>query len=248
METIIRAPMVSTQTRQLKRISAENCHEKSLLPHHGTTVFPSPAVMDQDIFLEQKTQENQRAEALQRQHEHEQALSKAFEQAKQKGFVQGMEEAKAMAKKSVAEHVERLLDMMSSLDKAKENFLESAEDAVIEIAYTAVCRLMGESASSRNAIIGIVNQALAQASARSSLLVRLNPQDIELIEQAGDSNDAAMIDQKAIWQADASIALGGCIVESDTGMLDARLEVQLDRLRQALLLARKSRSPFEHAL
>jgi flagellar biosynthesis/type III secretory pathway protein FliH len=38
--------------------------------------------------------------------------------------------------------------------------------------------------------------------------------------------------------ADKSIDLGGCVVETDGGTLDARLVTQVDRLRATLLAAR----------
>jgi len=46
--------------------------------------------------------------------------------------------------------------------------------------------------------------------------------------------------------ADPSIEMGGCIIETSAGRLDAKLETQLSRLSQALLavrLARKEARP-----
>jgi flagellar biosynthesis/type III secretory pathway protein FliH len=40
------------------------------------------------------------------------------------------------------------------------------------------------------------------------------------------------------WAADKSIELGGCVIETDGGTLDARLETQVEGLRAALVAAR----------
>ena len=47
--------------------------------------------------------------------------------------------------------------------------------------------------------------------------------------------------------ADEKVALGGCIVETEGGLLDARIETQIERLRGALLKARAVARPAEGA-
>ena len=49
----------------------------------------------------------------------------------------------------------------------------------------------------------------------------MNPQDLTLIEQGAG---AALRARDVIMQADAAISAGGCVVESDLGQVDARIE------------------------
>ena len=55
----------------------------------------------------------------------------------------------------------------------------------------------------------------------SHLRLRMNPQDLTLIEQGAG---AALRARDVIMQADAAISAGGCVVESDLGQVDARIE------------------------
>jgi flagellar assembly protein FliH len=95
--------------------------------------------------------------------------------------------------------------------------------------------MAGQAAASREDALAIVRTAAAQVRETQGLRVRVHPEDAEWLGWQGNA---------AGWnlQADPSVALGGCIVESSQGSLDARLELQLERLRDALCKARAMRS------
>jgi flagellar assembly protein FliH len=84
-----------------------------------------------------------------------------------------------------------------------------------------------------------VRQAAAAAKNKERLVVRLHPADLSALRAAGALQTILPAEQAVSWVADNSIELGGCVVETDGGGLDARLETQIDRMRTTLLAARR---------
>jgi flagellar assembly protein FliH len=190
---------------------------------------------------------------LQYRQEYEKALQEARTQLEQEAYAAGFQKGEEDAKRAVAEqaeqHVrqqtERLADLIRSLDEAKREAIEAQEDILIEIAFAAVCRIMGEAATTREGILSMIHEAASRCRERDQLTVRLNPQDWDLMQQPTDETPALDLDGRITLQRDPSIKVGGCIVETETGTLDARLDMQLERMRDALLAARRAAEGME---
>jgi flagellar biosynthesis/type III secretory pathway protein FliH len=77
--------------------------------------------------------------------------------------------------------------------------------------------------------------ALEMVGENRSLKVRLHPEDLENIEQFLPQLEQRLgATTQVELEGDPAISRGGCLVESDSGMIDARLEAQLEALRQQL--------------
>jgi flagellar biosynthesis/type III secretory pathway protein FliH len=83
----------------------------------------------------------------------------------------------------------------------------------------------------------IAAQALAASRAKAGAVVlRVHPEDLPAVEQArGRWGTGAVVVRVA---ADASVGRHGCVVETPSGRVDARLESQLAALERALLKGR----------
>ncbi|HVK95503.1 MAG TPA: FliH/SctL family protein, partial [Noviherbaspirillum sp.] len=201
---------------------------------------------EMDIQLQVKRQLEQELASLREQLQKE--LDEARLAAERNGFAAGLEKGEEAASTAVAEQVARLASVSTSLYQARAGVIDSAEEMLVEIAYTAVCRIIGEAAVERNAIASMLQKVVAESRERDQLVVRLHPQDVDLVRQATDQPAAAALLQSGSLRADSSIRLGGCMVDSNSGYLDARLEVQLKNLGESLLAVRKSREKTEEQL
>jgi flagellar assembly protein FliH len=267
MEPIIRAAAVALETRQLRRPSNRSKQPQpvaGLTEEHAATVvaatqpMPAPAVQP-PIQAEQLASEKEASSPVPDPHlnvrlqieqelaharaQIEQDLTTARAAAERDGFAKGLEQGEEAARKEVAEQIAQLNSVASSLSQARTEVIGGAEDAIVEVVYTALCRIIGETATARGTIVSMVSQVLASFRERDKLTVRLNPQDYDLLHQAPGA-----VNFGATLRADASVTIGGCVVESEAGYLDARLETQLTRLCEALLLARKQRQNAEESI
>lgn len=257
METIIRSASVSQETRQLKRpsavreqsnlsalqISAEAAPARVI--ETAETALPSlntPSVQEQQQeMLERNMRSQIEQELANARMQIEKELETARAAAEREGFANGMAKAEDAARKAVAEQVARLESIIAALSQTRTAIIDDAEDAIVELAYTAICRIVGDAVMTRSAVAGVVEQVLMGFKEHESLIVRLNPQDVELLQQGANSTDG----WTATLRADTSIRIGGCIVDSGNGTVDARLETQLTRLCEALLSARRQRQNGE---
>lgn len=109
----------------------------------------------------------------------------------------------------------------------------AAVDAVLRVAS----HLAGEALVAEPArIASLVHHELERIRGAARVRVRVHPGDRAALEhacaeRAGDDR----LPRAIRVEPDASIARGGCVVESDVGTLDARLEVRIEALRAALL-------------
>ncbi|HYD78319.1 MAG TPA: FliH/SctL family protein [Paucimonas sp.] len=194
----------------------------------------------QEVEEERKPLEEQAARAR------EQELEAARKEAEQRGYAEGLAKAEESAREAISEQIGRFVSIAAQLADAKTSVLEGAEDMLVEIVYAAVCRMVGAGLASRNGAAGMVKHVLAGLQRRDSLIIRLHPHDVTLMQTAlGDRDALPVLPADTVLRADPDIELGGCIVESAAGTLDARLEMQLQRLREALLEARRLRAGEE---
>lgn len=112
---------------------------------------------------------------------------------------------------------------------------ERLESEVTEWTFAAVARLLG-AASVQDVSTGI-RRVLEEARLQEPLTVLLHRADFDRL-RAGEALAAADWPNDIRFAADDRVSLGGCLVESTFQTLDARLEVQLAILRQALDAAR----------
>ncbi len=148
---------------------------------------------------------------------------KAFDEERKKGFAKGEEEGKA----KLAEH------MLESIDKSIRN-LETFEDQVIDIVMKAINRILGEM-EDKDKITRVVKQSLALVRNQKRVALKVNPSDARILEAEVDEvlksfPGIGYID----IIADGRIPTGSCMLETDIGVVDARLDVQVEAIRKSL--------------
>lgn len=164
---------------------------------------------------------------------------KARELGRQRGLQEGREAGAEEAKKSFEADLARVRSIADKLQQVTESGIKGMEDIAVAIAFEAVCKMMGSAAVSREGILALVQEAASHAVASEGVTVRLHPGDLAALQSAGALDPALASGDKVEWVADKEIVLGGCVVETDSGDIDARLETQIAALRKTLLQARR---------
>ena len=161
-------------------------------------------------------------------------------QAESRGHAAGLERGERAAGEAVSSQVERVSALVQALSQARRALLDENQDMLVEIAFAATCRMLGRHAATRAGLESMVLGLIENERELDKLSVRLHPQDARQLAEAG-----AVLDPRVAIEADASIELGGCLVDSGRGTLDARLDRQLRHLREALTAVRNERGQFE---
>ena len=85
-------------------------------------------------------------------------------------------------------------------------------------------------------VLDTVRKALAFVREEETLVVRVHPDQLQLVERHQSNWLAAVRNARSVSiEADERIDLGGCVVHTERGDVDARIESQLGVLEEKLL-------------
>jgi flagellar assembly protein FliH len=181
--------------------------------------------------------EREKIEAALRR-EFEERAERAADEARVRGHAEGVEQGRAEALREAREQGDAATRALAAVATRAEREIEGMHDVIVGIAFEAVCKMLGARALERDAVAAMVREVVARVKQDEAILVRLHPQDCALLRGlAGDIGGERNFKVELV--ADEKIALGGCMVETEGGLLDARIETQMERLRAALLEARR---------
>ena len=128
-----------------------------------------------------------------------------------------------------AEWTEKILE--ASL--AQEKTLSESEPQIVRMVMDISEKVIGREVE-KGAVLDVIRKSIAEV-AGNRVTVRVHPQDISFVKE----HEAALVSsidrsRAMTMREDDSVSPGGCIVETEFGTVDARLEVQLEAIRKAL--------------
>ena len=162
----------------------------------------------------------------------------AREIGRQRGLVEGRQAGREEIQQSLSSEIARIQSISRKLDAALEAGIMQLEDMALALAYETVCKVLGDQALAPELVQMQVGKAISGMTARERIQVRVHPADLVMLRQAGALNAGLLSGKELVWVADASVQAGGCIVETDGGTLDARLDTQLELFKKLLLETR----------
>lgn len=146
------------------------------------------------------------------------------EKAKKDGFEAGKNEG-----------LEIFTQKLFDLEDVREKFYKDAEKEIIKLVLSISEKVIGKLVHEHRGIIeAVVEQALERAIG-DRITVRLNPSDLaELKENKKDFGNIIDRTKRLAFKEDESIEKGGCVVETEVGTIDARIETQLGAIKKTL--------------
>ncbi|MEP6901918.1 MAG: FliH/SctL family protein [Actinomycetota bacterium] len=129
-----------------------------------------------------------------------------------------------------------LLENLLAIKAERSQVLLTIEKDVLKLAVKLAEKIIGkEIQQDETSRAEIVLNALRHARQQEMLTVRVNTADLSLLNEMRDKINSFGRAQFIDFVADQAVTFGGCIIESSSGTIDARLETQLRILENALL-------------
>ncbi|MGE5192884.1 MAG: FliH/SctL family protein [Deltaproteobacteria bacterium] len=124
-----------------------------------------------------------------------------------------------------------------ALHVERDRWVAAWEAAAVKLSAAIAGRILRHELSRRPELaLPIIREALQLAAGQPQIRLHLNPHDLAQLEDCGAEAVGRLA---AIGEAtlvpDETIARGGCLVETRHGVIDARLETQLERITSELL-------------
>ncbi len=176
-----------------------------------------------------------------RLHKLQEELARERKIAVEEGRAQGYRDGMESAREALDEELQRLKMLIESLSGEMSKRLSDVEDAMVEVVYASIAKILGEAMQTPDGVVAVVRNTIAQLTRRDKLNVRVSPDDFALLEAARHKLLDGLDDTSVQLVPDGRVRLGGCLLETESGSLDGRLEVQLQRLSEVMLSTRAQR-------
>jgi len=154
------------------------------------------------------------------------------------GHAFGVREAKDTARRELVQTREQLeaeaMRALAVLEQAHQAAVSKLESSVGAVAFAAVCRLVGQQATSQAFVLGLVAQTCNELRSEAIATVRLHPRDIDLLRELLRGDELRIQSLGLTVIRDESLKLGGCVIETPSGHYDGALASQLSRLHAVL--------------
>ncbi len=148
---------------------------------------------------------------------------KAYEQEKRKGYEDGLREGQLKIAEKMMETVHRTVD-----------YLASAEEMMCSLVLEAIKKIIGDM-DDREIITRVVKNALAMVRNQKQVTLKVAPEDLETIQsRLSDIMENYPTIGFVEIVADSRLKKHSCVLESEMGVVDASVEVQLKAIEKAL--------------
>jgi len=173
----------------------------------------------------------------------------AWRKGQQEGYQQGLadgrkdgrEQALVEAREEFKQRQESLIstlaEVVKELDLRKRRLLSQAHKDLVSLAVSIARKVIRSVAEASPAVAEEnVREAVRLTGSASDVVVRVHPEEREFLEllvgeiaeQFGQSKHVRLV-------ADESVNRGGCVIQTEAGEVDGRIETQVSRIAEELL-------------
>ncbi len=160
----------------------------------------------------------------------EERIKIAAKEAYDRGFSKGVTDGIDREKRKLALAAESVAKLIRELKVLKEEFSEGFEKEIIDLVFSIAGSVIHKEVSvDREVVLSVLSDAMKNMQERGGVSIRLNPKDHRYITEAKpdflDSFGDILIEK------DEEIGQGGAVIKTHSGTLDARLDQQLNKIK-----------------
>lgn len=144
------------------------------------------------------------------------------EEQRQLGFAEGQQEG-----------LDELTEKLFELEGVREEMLSKSEGDMVQMVMEIAEKVIGKELK-RGAIVSIVKKSI-QESVGQKVIIHVHPADLVVLKKKEKELLKVLEGRQGMTlRADETMIPGGCMIETEVGTIDARLEIQIGAIRKAL--------------
>ncbi len=159
------------------------------------------------------------------------------------GFEQGKRDGEELGKRQFDAISRRLDALIKNLNKQGLDLFEKYEAQMVELCIKIAKKVVGhELATTPQLILEAIRSASRQVTEANILKIYLNPKDLEIVEDAVLKGVDLTGGSQVEFLPKESIERGGCVIETDFGLIDATLGTRWKAIEESLeeILSKKA--------
>lgn len=171
--------------------------------------------------------------------EAEKQVEQVHNNAKTEGFQKGKEEGYNEGRAEVDRLIEHLRTIIAKTIEKRTDIINESEKQIVEL-ILLICQKVVKviSENQKNVVINNVAEALKRLKNKGEIVVRVNIDDASFTNEHVQDFLSRFENVKSMTVLeDSSIDKGGCIVETDFGLIDARISSQLKEIEEKIIEA-----------
>ncbi|MBK8945013.1 MAG: hypothetical protein IPM32_07025 [Ignavibacteriae bacterium] len=157
-------------------------------------------------------------------------------------YKNGFEVGKQNAEEKLSEkHNQELIEQAEEFYKIIKTFEDTIKQyennfhkIVINVAQKISERIIKREIEQKNIITEILEQNLSKVYGANEITIKLNPSDFKIVEKTNREKMSSFGISKIKFEPSESITKGGCLIETEIGNLDARIESQINEIIKSL--------------
>lgn len=171
-----------------------------------------------------------------KQYEREKVMAE-LEEIKKQGFSEGYDQGNQKAMSEYTSKIQLAQEILDKAYKEKKEIINESEPFVIDLSVEIASKIIQKELETKpELLIEMIKQNLVYSNERSMISICVSPEDYSFVQnqrkQLLESLEG-QIEVKIL--PEHSIEKGGCVIRTSYGSIDARMDVQLKEIKQALL-------------
>lgn len=160
------------------------------------------------------------------------AHAKGHDEGLTEGIEKGKNETTALYESKITDLQKKIALFLNNFETSKRAIFSNADHLILRLSLEMVKKILSKEIEvNKEIILNIIKNALSYIGDKEKIVIRIAPDDFETVSMRKDFWVPVTDRLKDIQiEADERIEKGGCIVESNSGVVDARLGVQFDEL------------------
>jgi len=163
-------------------------------------------------------------------------LQRLLQESSDRGFAEGRKEAE----ESFSEVCRTFSEAIVAVGGLRERIIRGCEEDLLRLAMMVAKQIIRrEISQDRKILAQFVSEATAGIAEHTDISICFNPEDYRAVTANRQLYLEGIGDKMQITiKPDESVSVGGCVVETQTGLVDARVETQLTEIFKRLMLER----------
>jgi flagellar assembly protein FliH len=169
----------------------------------------------------------------------EEEKNPSIEEVKISAFQQGFTEGEKAGFEAGTKRVHPLINSfnqgLEQLKNLRREILQEVEKEVARLALSIAKKIVcHEVKTTEETVVCVAREALGRVEDPGKIKIKLNPADLQFIQDTESQLSHFLHDVESIrFEAEDSIQSGGCLIETDMGDIDARIEKQFQAIEES---------------
>ena len=164
----------------------------------------------------------------------EEQLKNKFDEGYQLGYDLAQSELKKKYEEKLNEKYSELNSLILSIEEKMKEFENLFAGKVLDFSFFISQKILHREIKNESIIRNSLSESVKKVLGANSLIIKINPAEIEAISKENEQLLNSSTFSKISFEPDERVELGGCIIESEIGSVDARITSQLNEIKKIL--------------